>query len=277
LKGNKMKTAGILSIQFNPKPGDKEYNLAKIEDYILKNSSKKLDLVLFPEFFSTGIDANSFVNFPEDESGGETIQKISQLAKKYNTNIIAGSVIEKSKEKLYNTSFALDRNGNTLAKYRKMHLFNYNGGREGEIITPGDKFVVVEFDFAKVGMNVCYDIRYPMLQKTLSKMGAEILVLPTAWCVPTDKYNNKTELEYEQNLWQALKRIRAYDNLCYLVSSNQTGVVDKKLANIGYSLVVSPEGKILANAKNDECAIYSEIDLDIVRKYKKEYPISDID
>ena len=268
---------GILSIQFNPKIGDKEFNLIKVEEFISQNSDKKLDLVLFPEFFSTGIDHNSFLNFPDDEQGGNTIKKVQELAKKFNTNIVTGSVIEKSENKLFNTSFVINRTGETVGKYRKIHLFNYNGGTEGQRITAGNEPLVVALDFGKVGLNICYDFRYPLMQKNLAKMGAEILVCPTAWCIINEKYNNSDKLKHEQDIWESLNKIRAYDNLVCVVSCNQVGKANERVSNIGHSMIVSPDGEVLANAGNEECAIYAEIDLEKVRQYKKEYPISCID
>ena len=119
---------GILNIQINPIIGNKDANLRKIDYFIKKNSDKKLDLVVLPEFFSTGIDHDSFINLPEPEDGGDTIRYVCELAKKYNTNIIAGSVIEGVNGNLYNTSFIIDRNGIIVNKYRKIHLYNYMGG-----------------------------------------------------------------------------------------------------------------------------------------------------
>lgn len=268
---------GILSLQYSPKTGDKEFNLNKVEQFINENSNKNIDLVLLPEFFSTGIDHHSFLNFPEDEQGGDTIKKIKKIAIKYSLNIIAGSVIEKLAGKLYNTSFVINRCGETIAKYRKIHLFNYNGGTEGQRITSGHEPVIAELDIGKVGLNICYDFRYPLMQKELVKKGAEILVCPTAWCIPNDKYNDSEQLIHEQNIWESLNKIRAYDNLVYVVSCNQVGRVNDNISNIGCSVIVSPDAEIIANAKNEECTIFAEIDLGIVRKYRKDYPISEID
>ena len=274
---NVKELVSVLCLQYNPKIGDKEFNLNKVEEFISQNSDKNLDLVLLPEFFSTGMDHNSFLNFPEDEQGGKTIEKIKEIAKKFNTNIVAGSVIEKSENKLYNTSFVVNRDGEIIAKYRKIHLFNYNGGTEGQRITAGDELAVVELDFGKIGLNICYDFRYPLMQKNLVKMGAEILVCPTAWCIPNSKYENFVILKHEQDVWESLNKIRAYDNLVYVLSCNQVGKANERVSNIGHSMIVSPEGEVLANAKNEECAIYSQIDLEKIRQYKKEYPIASID
>ncbi|MBQ8460718.1 hypothetical protein IJ541_11550 [bacterium] len=269
---NTNELVSILCLQYNPKIGDKEFNLNRVEEFILQNSDKKLDLVVLPEFFSTGIDHNSFLNFPEDEQGGKTIEKIKEIAKKFNTNIVAGSVIEKSENKLYNTSFVINRTGEIVAKYRKIHLFNYNGGTEGQRITAGNELVAAELDFGKVGLNICYDFRYPLMQKNLVKKGAEILVCPTAWCIP-----NNADYDLMCDIWHTVNKTRAYDNLVYVISCNQVGKANERVSNIGHSMIVSPDCEVLANAKNEECAIYSQIDLEKVRHYKKEYPIADID
>lgn len=269
--------AGILNIQLSPTIGKKEINFNKVEHFVKKNSDKKLDLVIMPEFFSTGVDHNSFINAPEDENGGQIIEKLSNLAKKYNTNILAGTVIEKSGEKLYNTSFAINREGKTIAKYRKIHLFNYLGGTEGERITPGSEEVVVDFDFGKVGIGVCFDIRYPLHYKKLAKIGAEIIVLPTAWIVPSEIYDDTENLKYAQEMWVAMNRTRAYDNMVYVVSSNQTGKINDNIGAIGTSLIISPTAQVLANAKDKQCAVYAEIDLEQVKYLKSIYPIAEID
>lgn len=269
--------AGILNIQISPTIGKKEVNLNKIEHFIKRNSDKKLDLVIMPEFFSTGVDHELFLNSPEDENGGQVIEFLSNLAKSYNTNIIAGTIIEKSGDKLYNSSFAINRNGEILAKYHKIHLFNYLGGTEGERITAGDKEIVVDFDFGKVGIGVCFDIRYPLHYKKLAKMGAELIVLPTAWLVPSEIYDDAETLKYAQEMWIAMNRTRAYDNMVYIAASNQTGKINDEMGAIGTSLIISPTAQILANAKEKQCAVYAEIDLEQVKYLKSIYPIAEID
>lgn len=265
---------GILDIQLKSKPGDKDFNLKKIELFIKKHSNKKLDLVVLPEFFSTGVD---YLNTPEDENGGETIKIICGYAKKYNTNIIAGTVIEQAGENLYNTSFAINRNGEIVDKYRKIHLFNYMGETEGNRITPGNRFVVVDFDFGKVGMAVCFDMRYPQQFRELAQMGTEIIILPTAWIVPNKVYDDANARKFAQSTWEAMNKTRAYDNLVYLVSSNQCGKVNDEMSGIGYSMIVAPTSEILANAKDEQGGVYVDIDLEVVKYYKSIYPIASID
>ena len=266
---------GILCIQSQPVIGNKDLNIRIIEEFINKNLKKKLDLVVLPEFFSTGIEHSVFVNKPENIIGGTTIAKIQDLAVKYHTNIIAGTVIEKDLGKLYNTTFAINREGKILAKYRKIHLFNYMGGTEGDRITAGDKLVICNFDFGKVGLGICYDIRYPLHYKKLVQQGAEIIVLPTAWVIPLEKFKNT--LKIEQEMWLALNKVRAFDNLVYTVSCNQTGKINDRIAAIGSSVIVAPTGEIIVKAENNPCTLYAQLDLNVVKHWKSVYPISSID
>lgn len=272
-KGGRM--AGILNIQIKSLYADRETNLKKIEYFIEKNSDKKLDMVIMPEFFSTSI---GYLECFEPEDGGETIKFISSLAKKYNTNIIAGSVVrQKADGRLYNTSFAINRAGEVVKTYDKVHLFNYMGGTEGQRITAGNEIAVVDFDFARVGMTICFDIRYPLFFNKLIKENVDMIVLPTAWLIPDAIYNNPETLKSAKDMWQAMCRTRAYDNQVYFIVSNQTKTTTKGFSGIGESMIISPAAEILQNAHDDECAIYSDIDLEIVDYYRKLFPVAELD
>lgn len=266
--------AGILNIQINSLMGEKEVNLSKIEYYIKKNSDKNLDLVIMPEFFSTNLE---YQKEPEDENGGETIKFVQNLAKKYNTNIIAGTVVRKIEDKMYNTSFAINRNGEIIAKYNKIHLFNYMGGNEGCNITAGNKIVTADFDFAKVGMAICFDVRYPLHFNKLIKENVDIIVLPTCWIVTDEIYKDENTLKYAQDMWITLNRTRAYDNMVYFIVSNQTKECGNKMYAIGTSMIISPTAEILAKAENKECALYADIEIENVKYLKSFYPIATID
>ena len=268
---------GILSLQFNPQLAEKQKNLETVRKNIEQYSDKKLDLVIMPEFFSTGISDKAFANSPENQNGGLTIEYLKNLAIEFNTNIISGTVIEKVDDKYYNTSFAINRQGKIIAKYRKIHLYNYMGGSEGAFITPGEQEIVADFDFGKVGMAICFDIRYPMHYKKLAKMGADIIVSPTAWVMPCEVYESIKDREYARDMWVSMARTRAYDNMCYLVISNQVGKINANQSILGCSMIISPMAEVLADAKYDECAIYSEIELESLKYLRSQYPIANID
>ncbi|MSN96386.1 hypothetical protein F1B92_04185 [Campylobacter sp. FMV-PI01] len=269
--------AGVLSIQINSVVGDKEANLSKVDNLIKQNSDKKLDLVVLPEFFSTNISHFDFQNSPENENGGDVIKRLQNLAKKYNTNIISGSVITQEQSKLFNTTFAIDRDGQILAKYKKIHLYNYCGGNEGALISAGDQKRVVEFDFAKVGLGICFDIRYPNFFKDLAKNGAEIFVLPTAWIMENKIFNDENLLKFERDIFNHMAQIRAFDNACFMVVSNQAKDVNSKISSIGCSMICDFDGRILAKARDEECGIFAEINLLRRRNFIKDFPIFEID
>ncbi len=266
--------AGILNLQLKLLLGNKETNLKKVEHYIKFNSDKKLDLVVMPEFFPTNID---FANKEEDENGGETIKFIQNLAKKYNTNIVAGSVVRRVQDKLYNTSFAIDRMGEIIAKYDKIHLYNYLGGNEGDAITAGNKIVTASFDFAKVGLAICFDVRYPQMFRELARRGVQIITLPTAWLVPAEVYNDEQNKKYARDMWLAINRTRAYDNMVYMIVSNQTKDAGDIRYGLGGSAIISPTAQVLAYEEEKEGAIYADIDVKEVKYLKTIYPITSID
>lgn len=264
---------GILNIQLKPVIGNKELNLKKVEHYIKKHSDKKLDLIVLPEFFSTGADMEFMAKYPEDKNGGEVVKFLQTLAKRCDTNIAAGTVIEKDGENLYNTTFLINRQGEIVEKYRKIHLFNCMGGVEDKTITAGDRVVVADLDIGKVGMSICFDMRYPLHYNKLAKAGAEIIISPTAWEIPDEIYNNSESLKYAQQMWIAINRTRAYDNGVFLVSSNLTGKAEENLSCLGSSLVVSPTSQVLSDAGNFEGGNYCQIDLQEVKYLRSVFPL----
>ncbi|MFI3300057.1 MAG: nitrilase-related carbon-nitrogen hydrolase [Candidatus Gastranaerophilales bacterium] len=270
-----MDNAGILTLQFNPKLNDKKANLDKVYDLVSQYCDKQIDLVVLPEFFSTGIDDNAFKNSAEPVDGGETIGFLKNVAKRFNTNIVCGTVIVKDGENLYNTAFVLNRRGEIVNYYRKIHLYNYFGGNEGNTITAGVEALVVDLDFAKVGVSVCFDIKFPMLYRKLIKMGAEIIVSPSAWC-NLNILEEKQKLDYVTT-WRAMNICRATESLVYFVSSNQVGKSNKFLYCCGNSMIVAPMGEVLQNACDKEDAIYAQISLKKVRELKINVPVAQLE
>lgn len=268
-------TAGVLSVQLKPVLKQKSVNLETVKKIIKGFCDKKLDLVVLPEFFSTGINHDAMVNEPEDTNGGIVIAELSKIAKHFNTNIVCGSVIEREGDKLYNTSFVLDREGKIVGKYRKIHLYKFFGGQEHTYITPGNEIVTVDLDFGRVGLSICFDIKFPLMYKKLIKDGAEVIVSPSAWC--NLNAVSDTDKENFAECWRAMNICRAAESLVYFVSSNPTGKVDNFLYCAGNSMIVNPLGVVEANACEKEGGIYSEINLDLVRELKQTVPVADID
>lgn len=240
-----LRKISVTNCQFQPKCGDKNHNLNKVSEML---EGVKTDLIVLPEFFSTGISHEAFKNFPEDENGGETIDFLKKLAVKLNANIICGSVIERVSGKSYNTSFVLNRKGETVCKYRKIHLFNCFGGTEHKRITAGENIVIADLDIGKIGMAICFDIRYPQHFAALKQQGAELFVCPTAWGFHSEFGKNMDWL----TVWKSMNVARSNENITPLISANQTGSNGNGFTLIGNSMITDKTGKVLTNSENKE-------------------------
>lgn len=220
------------------------------------------DLVVLPEVFNIGVNHEIFQDMAEPTGAGETTMFLSGFANEFNTYIIGGSFIEKSHDgNFYNTSLAFDRNGKIIGKYRKIHMFSYFGSKEGKYITSGDKTCVIDTDFGKVGMSICYDLRFPEQYRCLVDKGAQIIVCPAAW--PTERREHLI----------TLSKARAIENLSYFVLVNQTGKSEKERINAGNSMIINPWGEIISQANQEEGIIKAEIDLSQIQKIRKEFPV----
>jgi predicted amidohydrolase len=252
----------IIALQFAPVAGNKEQNLNKVADMIEKNSCQSPDLVVLPEVFNSSVIHEYFHPLSEQIPDGQTSDFISSLAVKYKTNIVAGSFIEKCNDGKYrNTSVVFNRSGKIIGKYSKIHMFSYFGSKEGDYISTGNSAMVVDTDFGKIGLSICYDLRFPELFRSLTYAGAEIIVCPAAW--PDER------LEH----WTTLNKARAIENLVFMISANQCGKYAIKRKNAGNSMIINPWGEILASAGSEEDSIYAEIDLDNVHKIREEFPV----
>jgi len=266
-------TTKVLSLQFTPVKADKITNLNKIKELIRKNGKDKYDLIVLPEFFDTGINLSNeeIYNLAEEENNSVILKTLSELAREYKTYIHCGSICFKEKNKIYNRAYFLDRNGKILTKYDKIHLFNYFGGNEGSYTTAGEKLITIDTDFGKIGFATCFDIRFPQMFYQLTKMGAELFVLPATW-----QYFNKVSVNEKKQFvdsWQLMNQARAFDNIAFLISSNEVGATHPLFTGIGNSMIVNHDGTILVNAETTETAIYSELNFSSLRKARKVFPI----
>lgn len=265
-----MNKVNLLSIQFRPKIGQMQKNLEKVRELIEKNAHLNPDLIVLPEFFNTGVSLPEFKKLAQTQENNEVIKFLSPLAKKFNTYILAGSIMEQKDGKLYNTSRLLDRNGEQIAEYSKIHLFDSFGGTEHEYCTAGDKIVVADTDFGKVGISVCFDIRFPKHHLELVKTGAEIIVEPAAFCAPNDMLEQMTQE------WILLNRARALDNMVYFVSANPCGKVDSFFGACGHSMITAPNGNVVSDAQNEEGVAFCRADLEMLRGLRSQFDMKKI-
>lgn len=252
----------VLTLQFNPIIADKKANFEKIKALLEKNISFKPDIVVLPEMFNIGDDHKYFQEMAEIISEGETSAFLSNTAKLFNTNIIGGSFPEISENGKYkNTCCVYDRLGRLVTKYSKIHMFSYYGSKEGEFLESGDKAIIANLDVGKVGLAICYDLRFPELFRSLIYSGAEIIAIPSAWPY--------SRLEH----WNILSKARAIENLCYVITSNQCGNTTPLRTNAGYSSIINPWGEIVACAVEEEGVAMTEIDLSSVAQLRNEFKV----
>ena len=161
----------LLGVQMQSVFDDKVLNYQKVATVLAENADFEPDLVLLPETFNAGYYAKSFEKNAEPIPNDQTSMFLSGFAQKYNTNI-AGSMIEKCPDgTLKNTLVIFGRTGKLLIKYHKTHLFSHQGGKESKYLEPGDIIVVAELDFGRVGLSLCYDLRFPRMFRKMALWG----------------------------------------------------------------------------------------------------------
>jgi len=220
-------TVGILQIESTK---DKEKNLKKLEE-MTKNSSA--DVIVTPEYFMynpTGDPAEEIYENSEDESG-EFIERVKEIAKARNTNILVTVFSRAERPKAYNEAVLLSNEGKILLRYRKTHLFDALGYRESDFLIQGkEPSPVVEVKGVKIAVAICYDLRFPELFRTYALAGAELILVPSGW------YRG----DMKEEMLSFLGRARAHENTLFLVVANQYG---KDFP--GRSAVFGPMGEII--------------------------------
>ena len=200
---------------------------------------------------------------------GPAIEMLRTKARKHRMIVHGGSIVEPHPQqagKFQNTSTLINRDGDIVAVYRKIHLFDVvlaNGEKhlESERIVPGDAVVTAEVDGITFGLSVCYDLRFPELYRSLALQGAQILLVPAGFTLHTGRDH-----------WEVLLRARAIENLCYVVASAQVGTYPPNRQCFGRSMVVDPWGLVLAQAQDLPTVIMTEIDLEQIGRVRAQIP-----
>ncbi len=248
----------VLIVQMQSILGDKEANYKKIKNLLNKLGEFSPDLLILPELFATGWFCEIYSKVAETLSNSQTMEFLKELAVKYNTNVIGGSFVRRDDGgTIKNSCPVLDRQGNLIALYDKMHLYSYLGDTENLHSVRGEKPVIAVTDVGKIGLSVCYDIRFPEIYRCYSYGGADILVNVAAW--PKSRKLH----------WQSLSVARAIENQSFMIAVSQTGEIQNGIYNLGCSSVISPLGKVIASLDEEEALLTAEIDLDEMRQLRE--------
>jgi omega-amidase len=226
----------------------------KIADKIVSETNEKIDLLIFPELSLSGFTMNSG-KFAEEFDGPAT-QYFKSLAEKLKVNIICG-VIERDKKNYYNSLIHYDEIGLLKARYRKIHSFTL--ARENEFYESSDELVITEINHFKIGLSICYDLRFPELYRFYAKRGVEILIDIANWPIPRIEH------------WSTLLKARAIENQCFMIGVNRVGS-DIQNLYCGISSVYNPLGKEILKCDDSQKIFICEIDLNEVQETRKKLP-----
>ncbi len=262
-----MKSYLAAAVQMTSQP-DLDKNLAMAEELIDLAVRRGAELVCLPENFS-------FLGKEEDKLtlGNDidlkTEKFLKTMAQKYQITLLGGGFPVPTKDhKVYNTALLVDSDGRELARYKKVHLFDVdvpdgNTYRESNIVKAGKAYppVYASEKFGKLGLSVCYDVRFPELYRYLSAKGAEVLFIPAAFTAYTGKDH-----------WQVLLQARAIENTCYVIAPAQTGQHYKLRFTHGHAMIIDPWGVILADAGDQPGVAIAEIDPQRLKQIRQQMP-----
>lgn len=245
--------------------GNKEENVKKARTMLdsLALAYPHPHFICLPEMFSYLPDPKDDFDTIDRiavEKGGPLSDMFSEYARKFNSYIIAGSQIEKRDGKHFNTSFLFEPDGNLIAGYSKTHLFDTPDYKESWFFTPGDRLMMVDTEYCKIGMIICYDIRFPEILRTLALRGAELFFCPAAFPMGGTSPG--------EDHWKTLTKAASLHNMIYLVAVNQIGF-KYPFTYFGRSVIVDPWGIEIAKASNKEGVISAELDLEYLRETRK--------
>lgn len=247
-----------------------EENLILAEKLIAEAAQNGAKLVVLPEMFSIMGAAQEKITAIEEFELGKAQQCLSEQAKLHKIWLVGGTIPIKNGTKARSACLIYNEEGKRIARYDKIHLFDVTvpgGGTysESDTFEAGEEAVVVDTPFGKLGLAICYDIRFPALFMQLFERGAEIITLPAAFTQKTGEAH-----------WVLLSRARAVENFCYFIGACQGGIHSNGRETFGHSLIVDPWGKVIAEQQKDGAGIvYADIDLDYLKKIRASIPIAE--
>ncbi len=241
---------------------NKTSNLEKAIQYIVKAKGGGADFVVIPEFYMALATPKSGLLPAEvaEPLDGPFVSALKEAARENEIYVVCGmyeSTIDDD-GRAYNTTVFIDRSGQLLHSYQKTHLYDAFSYKESDTIIPGEnQYKVVETEFGKIGLMVCYELRFPEIARQFALQEAEVLLVPAGWMAGPMKEDH----------WQTLIRARAIENTMFVCGANLVGV-----DFTGRSMVVDPMGIILASGGEEETIIMTDIDLDRIHRVREKLP-----
>jgi deaminated glutathione amidase len=252
------------AVQLNSN-ADRDRNLAAAERLVRAAAADGAELVALPEKWSLLASGEEMAARAEPLDG-PSLAAARAWARELGVHLLAGSVSERAEDgKAFNTSALIGPGGEDLAVYRKIHMFDVEAGgvayRESEHERAGGEIVDAEVDGVRVGLSVCYDLRFPELYRILAVRGARLLAVPSAFTLATGRDH-----------WQALLRARAIENQAFVLAPNQVGEAPPHYSSCGRSAIVDPWGVVLATAADGERFVAADLDLAAQESIREKLP-----
>jgi len=259
----------VAAVQLNA-TADLGRNLEAAEGLVRDAAADGAELVALPEKWNVLGDAEAMRSAAEPLDG-PTLTAVKGWAGDLGVTILAGSIGERveGSDHLFNTSALIDADGELVASYRKIHLFDVDVGgvsyRESDTEAAGDDVVAADVDLGgetvELGLTVCYDLRFPELYRILALRGARIVTVPAAFTAVTGRDH-----------WEVLLRARAIENQFFVLAPNQVGEAPPHYDSWGHSMIVDPWGTVLAEAPDSECFVAADLDLSEQERVRSELP-----
>ncbi|MAA72570.1 MAG: carbon-nitrogen hydrolase [Bermanella sp.] len=253
---------------------DVDANLMQAEVLLKQASEKDADLVVLPEMFACLGVTNQFELACNRFTPEDVIHTVLGWAKQFKLNIVAGSVplideSNKQSEKVLAASLVCSRDGEIMAQYNKIHLFDVNVAdekgryKESDTFIAGNDAKTVMVDGHQLGLSVCYDVRFPELYQQYQSQGCELITVPSAFTYETGRVH-----------WEILLRARAIETQSFVLAANQVGVHEDGRKTWGQSMIVAPNGEILAQGDNEKPqVIFADLDFDFLEQCRANMPI----
>lgn len=248
-----MNSIQAAAIQFNVKQGDVDANLAYVREALPRVAGQGANLAVLPEMWSSGFSYRDLNRLALRTAG--IVEELLALSRELKL-VIVGSMPEPNGDKVFNTVYVAD-NGTLAGVYRKIHLFSLLG--EERAFSGGDSWLLAETSIGKVGVIICYDLRFPELSRRLAVEGARVICVPAQWPKPRQEH------------WRTLLRARAMENQLYVVACNACGLIGK-LDFFGMSMIIDAKGYVLADAGEGEGEIYASLDMQVMNDWRAQIP-----
>lgn len=229
-------------------------------------TSPQIDFLVLPEIFTCPYDNKCFYEFAESD-GGIAYRFLSELARDRRMYVVGGSVPELDDGKLYNTSYVFDRSGALIGKHRKVHLFDIDieGGqyyKESDVLSPGEKMTVFDTEYGKMGVCICFDIRFPDLFIKMRDAGVKMVFIPADFNMTTGPAH-----------WEILFRSRALDQQIFMLGCAAARDESASYVAYGHSILTDPWGRIVKELGAEEGILAAQINLDTVESVRQQIPL----